>query len=120
MPILQYRDLTFAEKLTKASIPVRNTLTWRALAELPRRLWGELLLGKSRPVEFRYHRLEPNLEEYVYTDCDAFTAMDPHAAILVFKSRGWEILSHPTRKARLLARHEPVVVRKPNGSPEMS
>ena len=63
-------------------------------------------------MAFTYKRLQPNLQKYVGTDCDAFTSMDPHAAILFFATRGWEILSHPGRR-RLLARAEAVVVRKP-------
>jgi hypothetical protein len=57
--------------------------------------------------------MTPNLKEYVYTDCDAFSSMDAHAAVSYFRSRGWQVLSHPTMVKRLLIRHEPVVVRKP-------
>jgi hypothetical protein len=39
--------------------------------------------------------------------------MDPHAAIVWFAARGWTVLSHPTVRDRLLARHEPVVIQKP-------
>jgi hypothetical protein len=39
--------------------------------------------------------------------------MDPHAAILYFRGRGWNVLSHPTRAARMLVRHGAVVVQKP-------
>jgi SAM-dependent methyltransferase len=108
-----YSVLTFRQKLRKALIPFRNLVLWRALFELPRRLLRELQARRGRPLDFDYDRLEPNLDEYLGTDSDAFTSMDPHAAVMFFATRGWEVLSHPTARARLTARSEPVVVRRP-------
>jgi SAM-dependent methyltransferase len=109
-----YAELTASQRFRKRLIPLRNALLWRAAFEAPRRAARELRMLRGRPMTFDYHRLEPNLDEYVGTDCDAFTSMDPHAAILYFASRGWEVLSHPGRRARLLSRAEAVVVRKPS------
>ncbi|HEX7709161.1 MAG TPA: class I SAM-dependent methyltransferase [Thermoanaerobaculia bacterium] len=108
----RYSELSGPQKARKALIPLRNALWWRALFEIPRRLLRELemLMG---PTRFRFTRLKPNLDEYVGTDCDAFTSMDPHAMIVYFASRGWEIISNPGLRSRLLARHGAVVVRKP-------
>ena len=107
-----YSALMFTQKIRKALIPFRNAIVWRALFEMPRRVARELL-ALVRTPRFTYERLHPNLTEFVGTDCDAFTSMDPHAAIVYFAARGWEVVSHPSRRARMLARHEPVVVRKP-------
>jgi SAM-dependent methyltransferase len=104
-----YAALTFTQRIRKALIPFRNAILWRAIFELPRRVSREL----RRTRAFEYRRLRPNLDEYVGTDCDAFTSMDPHAAALYFVVRGWEVLSHPSFRGRMLARHAPVVVRKP-------
>jgi SAM-dependent methyltransferase len=108
-----FGELRAGQRVRKALIPLRNAILWRALFELPRRLAREWRFRRGRPLAFDYGRLEPNLEAYMGTDSDAFTSMDPHAAAVYFASRGWEVLSHPTRRARLTARHEPVVVRKP-------
>lgn len=108
-----YEELTPQQRIRKALIPLRNTIVWRALFEIPRRLAREIRGHRGRPVPFDYIRLQPNLEKYLGTDSDAFVSMDPHAMALYFASRGWDVLSHPTRRARLTARHEPVVVRKP-------
>jgi len=108
-----YSRLTFEQRFRKRLIPLRNHVLWRAMFEAPRRAAREVRAMKRRPMAFDFHRLSPNLDEYVGTDCDAFTSMDPHAAILYFTSRGWDALSHPDRRARLLSRAEPVVVRKP-------
>ena len=99
------------KKNRKALIPFRNALIWRALFEMPQRVWRELR-ALIRVPSFEYKRLRPNLTEYLGTDSDAFTSMDPHAAALYFAKRGWDVVSHPTLHARMLARHEPVVVRK--------
>lgn len=108
-----YKDLHGLQRVQKALIPFRNSLVWRAPFELLFRIAREVRAGRGELLPFRYNRLEPNLTEYVGTDCDAFTSMDPHAAILYFSTRGWDVPSHPSRRARLLARSEPVVVRKP-------
>jgi SAM-dependent methyltransferase len=104
-----YDDLTLTQRIRKRLIPFRNNVLWRAVFELPHRISREL----RRTRNFEYGKLKPNLEEFVGTDCDAFSSMDPQSAALYFHVRGWEILSHPTLKTRMLARHEPVVIRKP-------
>lgn len=106
-----YSVLRPLQKFRKALIPFRNALLWRALFEMPERIWRELR-ARVRIPAFEYKRLQPNLTEYLGTDSDAFTSMDPHAAALYFAKRGWDVVSHPTLRARMLARHEPVVVRK--------
>ena len=103
------------QRIRKRLIPLRNALAWRAIFELPRRMLREVL-ALTRTPSFVYDRLEPNLSEYVGTDCDAFTSMDPQAMALYFAGRGWEVPSHPDFRSRMLARHEPVVVRKPVAS----
>jgi SAM-dependent methyltransferase len=109
----EYASLSRGAKIRKSLIPLRNSIAWRALFEIPRRVVAELAAVLRKPP-FSYHRLKPNLREYVGTDCDAFTSMDPHTAILYFRGRGWEVPSHPTRAARMLVRNGAIVVRKPS------
>ncbi len=113
LEFLPYAALQPGQKLRKALIPLRSSVLWRAPFEVLSRIAGEMSMLSGGPRPFRYRRLSPNLNEYVGTDCDAFTSMDPHAMILYFASRGWEVLSHPTLRSRMLARNEPVVARKP-------
>lgn len=113
LPVRSYKELTWKQRAEKATIPLRDHIIWRGAWAIPRRLLREIGRLRGRPMPFRYQRLRPNLTEYVYTDSDAFTSMDPHASILFFQTRGWDVLSHPTIIARLFARHEPVVVQKP-------
>jgi ubiquinone/menaquinone biosynthesis C-methylase UbiE len=113
LPVRKYRELGLTDRLAKASIPIRNSVLWRALAATPRRLQRELMLSANRPMSFDYRRLHPRMDSYVYTDCDAFTSMDAHAALCYFASRKWQVLSHNSLRSRFLVRHEPIVVRKP-------
>jgi SAM-dependent methyltransferase len=109
-----YSDLPWADRLQKLTIPLRESIVWRAGAETPRRVLRELgLLAGITRIPFHYRQLTPNLDEYICTDCDAFSSMDPHAAIAWFASRGWEVLSHPGAWSRFTVRTEPVVFRKP-------
>lgn len=108
----EYSALSATQRIRKALIPFRNAIWWRAIFELPRRLRREWR-GRSKPIDFEYRKLTPNLDEYVGTDSDAFTSMDPEAMAIWFASRGWDVVSHRSFSNRMLARHEPVVVRKP-------
>jgi SAM-dependent methyltransferase len=110
LPTRRYSELSLTKRVLKLLIPLRNSLVWKALSVLPRRLWSEIKIANDLPVPFIYRRLSPNLETYTYTDCDAFTSMDSHAGIAFFRSRDWAVLSHPSLLRRLMARHEPVVV----------
>lgn len=111
-----YTDLSFAERISKVMIPLRELLIVRALVALPLRLRGEVQLLLGKPMKLRFKALRPRwdlIEKYGHTsDDDAVADIDPHAAICFFKSRGYEILSHRNLLARIMARHEPVQVRK--------
>ncbi len=113
LPVRKYQELNYADRFSKAMIPLRNSILWRAMAAVPRRVKREVTLIRKRPVRFDYSKLKPTMDRYEYTDCDAFSSMDAHAAICYFLSRKWQILSHSSVGSRLSVRHEPVVVRKP-------
>jgi SAM-dependent methyltransferase len=115
LDVRPYSSLSIAERLEKASIPIRNKLAWRALMSLPRRLRREAQSFLGRETLFDYQVLHPDFSLNLthVADDDAQACMDPHAAIMFFKTRGWTLVSHPDLKSRLMSRHEPVVVRKP-------
>ena len=66
-------ELTRSQQIRKRLIPFRNNVLWRGAFEMPRRLWREVHSLRKQPLAFHYHRLAPNLDSYVGTDCDAFT-----------------------------------------------
>jgi SAM-dependent methyltransferase len=116
LQVRAYRDLSPREALEKLTIPVRDSVAWRAALALPKRVVRELRGSVLRQrVPFDYRRLHPDFSLDVphITDDDAQASMDAHAALVYFASRGWDVLSHPGFLARMKARAEAVVVRKP-------
>lgn len=113
LPVRPYRQLRFGNKVRKALIPLRNSDLWRGAFVVPQRLFRELqFLGKAHEWRLWYRRLRPNLEEFIYTDCDAFSSLDPHEVALFFLRRGYDIVSARSFLGRMLLRHKPLVVKK--------
>jgi SAM-dependent methyltransferase len=115
LDVRPYRDLNPRLKLEKFTIPLRNHLAWRALQSIPGRISREIHAVLKGPTQFDFISLFPDFSLNLphISDDDALACMDPHAAIMFFRSRGWEISSHPGLVRRITARHEPIVVRKP-------
>lgn len=109
-------ELNWIEKIEKALIPIRELLVVRAVIAFPKRLVGELKMLSATPQPLRFKKLSPRwdlIEKYGHvSDDDAVADIDIHAGICFFKSRDYEILSHNSLMKRLMARHEPVIVRK--------
>ena len=112
-------ELTWMERIERYSIPLREMLIVRALLALPHRIWGEVALWfqSKAAMPLRYKALQPRwdlIERYGHvSDDDAVADIDPHAGICYFRSRGYQIISHPNWIKRLAARHEPLLIRKP-------
>ena len=106
-----YRELTLKGKLIKASIPVRDSLVFRALYTLPIRLIRLSFSAMSaRPSAFRYNELRPNYQHLWTTDSDAVNSMDAFETILWFTSRGDTCLNHPGLLSRFLIRENPILL----------
>ncbi len=100
-----YRDLHWRGRLTKATIPIRDSVLFRAMFLMPKRTFRHLSWSvRRRPMRFVYRQLEPNYEVFCSSDSDACNSMDPHEAILWFVSRGDECVSHPTTMQALTVR----------------
>jgi len=111
--VRRWDELGWRQRLSKLTLPLRDALWFRALAEVPRRLWQELdLFWADGPLRLRYARLRPNYDVFWGADSDACCSLDPHAVLVWFVSRGFESPSHPGRWKRLTARHGGIVVRK--------
>jgi SAM-dependent methyltransferase len=104
-PVRPYSDFNLAGKLIKASIPLRDSVLFRAAIVFPRRLLRLLIAaGRRRPTRFSYRLLQPNYEHFWMSDADAVNSMDPFEAILWFVSRGDSCLSPPTRLRQFFVR----------------
>jgi SAM-dependent methyltransferase len=116
LAVRPYRELPLRLRLEKAMIPVRDSVLYRALFILPRRLVRLLChCLRRRPTSFRYRVLRPNYERFWCSDSDAVNHMDPYEAILWFTSRGDECLSHTTALRRFLVRTGCLVFRVRKG-----
>ena len=82
-----------------------------AASSRQQRAWS---LSPRRPTRFRFQRLRAEYEHFWESDCDACSRLDSHEACLFFQSRGYDVMQPGAATLKqLLARHEPVVVRKP-------
>lgn len=100
-----WSDFDWQGKLIKASIPIRNSIIWRAPRVLLWRLWRFVqFLHRGQPTSFYYRKLNPDYEHNWTSDSDAVNSMDPFECILWFVSRGDRCLSHPTWLTRLFLR----------------
>lgn len=112
--VRRYGELSPVEKLAKASVLIRDRRPYQFLSVLPGRLAREWrLLRRSGPQQLTYKRLNPNLDEFLVSDSDAFASLDPHAVASYFLSRGYEIDTRTSIVRRLLYGYEPVVAAKP-------
>jgi SAM-dependent methyltransferase len=110
-----YRDLTLRQKWAKLTLPIRRAAVAKAVATLPcrfaRRAMWSVSGGETR---FRFKRLQAEYEHFWESDSDACSRIDAHEACLFFQSRGYDVLQPGAGTMKqLLARHQPVVVRKP-------
>lgn len=90
------------------------SLPAKALRCLPfrsRRRLGHLLC--RRPTELAFRRLQACYDRPQQADADAACSLDCHEGILYFESRGYQIVSHQRVASRLFARHDDVIVSKP-------
>ena len=111
VPVRSYRDLTWKLRLVKVSLPIRDSVVFRAAASIPWRVWRRLTQPTAGPL--RFTRLRPNYEHFWMSDADACASIDSHEAILFFERRGYEILNPAGGVvSRLLFRAGPIIVRK--------
>lgn len=112
-PVRPYRDFHWRGKFIKLSIPLRESMVFRAMHVFPGRFVRLVahLVAPRRPLRFRYRRLKPNYEQFWMSDSDALNSMDPFEAILWFRSRGDCCLNYPTLLRALVIRTGPLIIR---------
>ena len=111
IPVRPYHDLTWKQRLLKMSLPIRDSVLFRAGSSIPWRMWRRLTQRTAGPLRFR--KLRTNYEHFWMSDSDACSSIDSHEGILFFERRGYEILNpQGGAVSRLLFRAAPVIVRK--------
>lgn len=107
-----YSDFGLSGKFKKITIPVRNSVLWRGMFLFPKRIWRlfRFLLG-HKYLEIKYKKLNPNYNVFWTSDSDACNNIDPHDAILWFKSHNFDCLSPPSNIKALLFRTGTLIFR---------
>ena len=115
LPVRRYRDLNWSQRLRKSSIPLRDSLIYRGLWQIPWRSWRRATVKlKGAPSELHYRRLRANYKVFWMSDSDACSSIDSHEGILFFESRRYSILLPKGGVIRRLgSRSGAIVVRKP-------
>jgi SAM-dependent methyltransferase len=111
-----WSDLSWGQRGVKASLPLRDSLAWRAAFALPVRAARRLAWSlRRRPTPYRYRPLRANFEVFWASDSDATASLDPHETALFFESRGWRVLAPQGGWRSVLHRAQALVVRKGDG-----
>lgn len=116
IPVRPYRNLTIRQRWIKATLPIRESLPFRAATALPLRV-AHLLrsLIATGPVPLYFRRLPADYETFWMVDSDAAVALDPFDTILWFRDRGDEVLTHASLPAAFMSRSEALVVKTGTG-----
>ncbi len=113
-PVRPYSDFGLSGRLTKASLVFRTNPLYRFAHLVSSRIVRRavLLAEGDGPTTFQYRRIEPNYDHYWMPDSDAVVYLDPHEALLWFRSRGDECLNCPQSTGdQLLMGLQPLVIR---------
>ncbi len=119
LEVREFKDLSFLEKLEKLSIPLLDSLVFRAILSIPRRLYLEsLYLFEMRNIGFAYKKLKPDfdlIQRHGHTsDDDALSSFDKHSIIIYYLSRGYKVIGYESLIKRLTCRTGVVVVHVTN------
>lgn len=114
IPVRPYRDLTMRQRFTKVMLPFLDSIVYRGLTALPRRLLRRASwLIRRRPTGLRFKPIRANYETFWMSDSDACSSIDSHEGALFFHSREYEMLRPGGDTTRqLLFRAGPLIVRK--------
>lgn len=107
-----YSELGFGDRVRKFLVPVTRSAPFRYARLVPRRVRREIAMARGRRLPFDFRPLKPNLDEYLESDSDAFSSMDPHACLAFFRSRGYDVRNDRGFLSRVLLRAVAIEVRK--------
>ena len=75
IPVRQYKDLTIRQRLIKLSLPIRDSVAFRAAHTLPRRLFSTCKNFVAGDERLRYRKLRADYETFWMVDSDACSSM---------------------------------------------
>jgi SAM-dependent methyltransferase len=115
LEVRKFKDLSILENLEKLAIPLFDSLVFRAILSIPRRMYLECLyLFGKRNIRLVYKKLKPNfdlIQRFGHTsDDDAFSSFDKHSITIYYLSRGYKVLGYESLIKRLTCRTGPIIV----------
>jgi SAM-dependent methyltransferase len=115
LAVRPYRDLRLGQRIRKALIPLRDSVVYRGVQQIPWRMWRRGLVRlRGTPSSLHYRSLQANYAQFWQSDSDACASIDSHEGALFFASRRYEILEpRGGALAQLLFRAGPIIARKP-------
>lgn len=110
-----YAQLTWTQRIIKATIPLRDAPIIRWPAIIMRRLLRlcTFIITRGQPKLLKYKRLTANYERYWQSDSDACNSLDPFDVILWFRSRGLRSCGYESLLKALCVRTFALVLQKP-------
>lgn len=113
---IPFYDLKINQALIKFLLPLIENIFIRSLIKIPTRFLRLIMSSGKRELDLRFKRLNPSLsliEKYGHdADDDAFSSFDIVDAIIFFRSREYDIISHPSFLSIIFARGDILTVRK--------
>ncbi|TSA45683.1 class I SAM-dependent methyltransferase [bacterium] len=112
--VRSYGDFGLWGKLIKFSILWRDTIAFRLLYIVPKRIWRlvRFLLNGRKTEELDYRKLKANYDKFWDPDSDACNSIDPHAMILWFLGHDCEVLSYSNLLAAFFVKSKPLIIKK--------
>lgn len=113
-PVRPYSDFNLFGKIYKSTIPLRNSLIFRALFTFPKRLMHLFLYMMNKDFytyKLVYTKIKPNYKKFWMSDSDACNSIDPFLAILFFKSNNFQILNYPSLAKQFFVRTNELILR---------
>jgi ubiquinone/menaquinone biosynthesis C-methylase UbiE len=115
IPVRPFRDLNLHQKWIKLTLPLRESLIIRSMQTIPWRFALYLsYMVHRKPSSLHVKKLPANYERFWMADSDACSSIDLFAAFLWFISRGDHGLSPESMTRALIARAQPIIIRKNN------
>jgi SAM-dependent methyltransferase len=108
----EFRDLTWRQRVTKASIPLRRSAPFMTASRLGARTVRLARgVGRTGSARLHYERLTPSFDTYWDYDADAVVSLDAYDVTLFFLSRGDQPVSREGWVRSLFRRSEPLIFR---------
>ena len=109
-----WSDFGLRGKLVKLSVPLWDSVPFRLLYVVPKRLWrtAKFVVAPRHFARLDYRKIKANYDVFWCADSDACNLIDPHAVILWFKAHGCGVINYPTLWSSFFVRTGSILIKK--------